>query len=478
MASMTNEISRDIEDLIRALFKGIGTGLSCFFSGFYELRKKIPLIIFTVAALVPLGMFACKRFAGIGANKYILYSFALPVGVLIILGAISKQKQLYYHKLFADAGFKGKDGRTPLCISCKEINSKTTIYFKSNIPLATWKKNTELLQTALDCNILLTEQGNSKKIVKLVYVPTDYDIGDMLPWDDTKISDKKSEIVLGESIYSQVKFDFNNTPHWIFAGSTGSGKSVLLRSVVYQCILKQFRVIVMDFKRGVEFGRIYDQFCEVIMEKKRAAEVLQWLVEENKRRLDIFREKGLKNLEDYNKRYQHDPMERIVVFIDELAILSIPTRDKADQVLTSVATDCLENLAILGRAAGIDMVFGIQRPDANTVTGQIKSNVSGRVCGYFSDTAPSLIVLNNTKATELPAKAKGRFMFQDSRETVEFQAYYLNDEEALQRIIDERRRPVLNGEKIEQPAAACTSAPPTRIKHRKKANFTTDYDDC
>lgn len=474
MADMTSEINKDIEYIFRAVVTGIGLGITCFFSGFYELRKKIPLIIYTAAAAVPLILFAIKQATGVGESKYILIAVLLPVGVLLVLGAISKQKQLYYQKLFSDAGFKGKDGKTPCCISTKEKDHKTTSYFKSNIPLTIWKKNTALLQTTLDCNILLLEQGNSNRIVKLVSVPSDYDIGNMLTWNEAYISPKKSEIVLGASIYTQIKFDFNNTPHWIFAGSTGSGKSVLLRLVVYQCIKKKHRVIVMDFKRGVEFGRMYDDFCEVVMEKKRAVAVLQSLVEENKRRLDIFRTKGLKDMEDYNKKHPQDQMERVVLFIDELAILLIPTRDKEDQGYTNEASGYLENLAILGRAAGINMVFGIQRPDANTVTGQIKSNVSGRVCGYFSDAAPSLIVLNNTKANELPAETKGRFMYQDSRETVEFQGYYLDDKAELQKLIDEKKKP----KEYRDPWEPEPAAPPLRKVQSRKAEVDTNYDDC
>lgn len=174
------------------------------------------------------------------------------------------------------------------------------------------------------------------------------------------------------------------------------------------------------------------------MNKRRAVELLTSLVEENKRRLNEFRRRGIKNLGEYNALNKEAPLERIVVFIDELAILLIPTNDREDKILTSQATDCLENIAILGRAAGINMVFGIQRPDANTVTGQIKSNVSGRVCGYFADTAPSMIVLNNTRANDIDSEAKGRFMFQDGRETIEMQGYYQKEEQVIEGLVNSR----------------------------------------
>lgn len=471
-------IENTVESLIYDLLKFMGYILSCFFVGFRELGKKTPFIVFTTAASAVVILFILKHFFGVGEYDYVLYSAVLPAAVLLVLGAMKKQKQQEYQKSFENIGFKGKNGRVPQWISSTETTKgKTTAYFKSNIPLSGWKKNTELLQTEFDCKILLIEQGNSKKVTKLVYVAADHDIGDLIHWNNEYISKKKTEIVLGESIYSQIKFDFNITPHWIFAGATNSGKSVLLRSVVYQCIVKEFRVILMDFKRGVEFGRMYDRFCEVVMEKKRAVEILQFLVEENKRRLDLFREKEIKNLDEYNKRFPNDPLEYIITAIDELAILVKSLGGKEEKELTILATYLLENLAILGRAAGIYLVFGIQRPDADTVSGQIKSNVTGRVCGHFSDAAPSLIVLNNTKANELPSKTKGRFMFQDGEETIEFQGYLLDDTKEIKELPDrEPPEPSPNDETM--PPSIRLVETPKKAKKGKKTGLDTDYEDC
>lgn len=459
---MLDETMHDFGAAFGGLLKAAGLGL-------WQLRKPSNLLLFLGSA-------------AIGGLAVILLPMPLwvvplpPLVTVLTLGVIRKSEIAFYCKAFTDVGFKGRDGKTPYLISkCNLGNNRTGYYFKSNISLGQWKKSMSALQTALDCTILSVKQGKSQKIVHVVSIPADIELGEMLPWDDKLMSEKSSVVILGESISGIVKFDFNNTPHWILAGSTGSGKSVLMRSIVYQSLVKGHKVYLMDFKRGVEFGKAYDDFCEVIMDKKRAVAVLEELVKENRRRLDELRRCGVKNLDEYNAANKNAPLERIVVFIDETAIMLIPTKERGDKELTAQATDYLENIAILGRAAAINIVLGIQRPDANTVTGQIKSNVSGRVCGYFADPAPSLIVLNNTRANDIDSDAKGRFMFQDGKETIEFQGYYQKEKQVISGIIDSRTamyRP--KGIKPEIPVKPSKEATKETKKKWLKLNF--DYD--
>lgn len=428
-----NKGIEELSSLMNSSFYGIAGLFRVLLLGFWQLRKPYNLLAVMVSILA--GAVAGVFFL---PYRWLLLG-GLPLLTILAFGFTRQGEIEFYRKAFLDVGFKGKDGKAPYLISkCDLGNHRTGCYFRSNISLAQWKKNLPALQTALDCTILSVKNGKSQKIVHTVSIPAGMELPSLTPWKDAYMDERASVIVLGESIAGIVKFDLNSTPHSLFAGTTGSGKSVLLRCVVYQCLVKNHKVYLMDFKRGVEFGKAYDDFCEVIMDKERAVKLLSWLVEENKRRLDEFRSRGIKNLDEYNALNKNTPLERIVVFIDELAILLIPTKERQDKDLTAQATDCLENIAILGRAAGINMILGIQRPDANTVTGQIKSNVSGRVCGYFADTAPSMIVLNNTRANDIDSEVKGRFMFQDGKETIEMQGYYQKEEQAIAGIVDSR----------------------------------------
>ena len=415
---------KELEKFLKIIFKLIGYGL-------YEIRKLKKLLFLMFLTIVGICIFHIFW-------KIWWFGFIASFLIVISIGYIRYAEIEKFYKIFYDIGFLGKDKKAPFHIKTKRDGEKIIYSFKSNISINLWEKKKSDIQTSMDCKIVYIEQDkNSKKIVNIATVPSNYKLPTILPWKQEYLDIKESVIVVGESLKGQVSFDFNSTPHWILAGSTGSGKSVLLRSIVGQTLIKKHKVYLMDFKRGVEFGTAYDEFCEVIMTKERAVELLEYLVEENKRRLDIFRKLAIKDIRDYAKLEQkNEDMCRIVTFIDELAILLIPSGGKEDKELSLRAEAALSEIAILGRAAGINLVFGIQRPDAKTVTGQIKSNVSGRICGYFSDRAPSEIVLGNSSACEIDGNIKGRFIFQDGNYTEEMQAYWQSEENIINSIVN------------------------------------------
>ena len=151
------------------------------------------------------------------------------------------------------------------------------------------------------------------------------------------------------------------------------------------------------------------------------------LTAENKKRLDLFRELEVKNLAEYNKKTKSN-LCRVVVVIDELAELLDKTGvSKEDKELLEGIEKELSTLARLSRATGINLLLGVQRPDAKVITGQIKTNVPVRICGRFADNSASEIVLSNTKAKDLQ-DIKGRFLIKVGADTEEFQAYLFDDE--------------------------------------------------
>ena len=157
------------------------------------------------------------------------------------------------------------------------------------------------------------------------------------------------------------------------------------------------------------------------------------LTKENKKRLDLFRELEVKNLKEYNKKTKSN-LCRVAVVIDELAELLDKTgvSKEEKEVLEAIEKE-LSTLARLSRATGINLLLGVQRPDAKVITGQIKTNVPVRICGRFADNSASEIVLSNTKAKDLK-DIKGRFLIKVGADTEEFQAYYFDDEKHLKDI--------------------------------------------
>ncbi|WP_283699909.1 hypothetical protein [Clostridium perfringens] len=155
--------------------------------------------------------------------------------------------------------------------------------------------------------------------------------------------------------------------------------------------------------------------------------LLETLIVENTDRLKKFREAKVKNLKEYNKKFKTH-LKRKVVFIDEMAqLMDSSGVDKETKAKLEKISYCIATLARTARASGINLVLGAQRPDANVMNGQIKNNVTVRVCGRFADGPVSEIVLGNNKAKKLP-EIKGRFLFKVDANTIEFQAYYFNDD--------------------------------------------------
>lgn len=363
-------------------------------------------------------------------TKWILYIALLgaPVCYLLILGGLQRKDN--YEELFQEIGFTGKDGKVPQFVGEKEDGKKKILSFKSNIPLADWKAARARLETALDCNILKMEYSNSKKVVQLTILPADFKIPEMIEWSDSICSDQSGIVSVGQSALDVITFNLNRVPHVLVAGETGSGKSVILRCILWQMILQGSKVYMIDFKGGVEFGKQYEYYGEVITERERALEVLTLLVEENAYRLKIFRDMEVKNLSEYNRKTGQN-LCRIGVFSDELAeMLDKKGVSKEQKKIYEEIEGKLSTLARLSRATGINLFLGVQRPDANVLTGQIKNNIPVRISGRFADKTASEIVLGNTAAVDLP-DIKGRFLYKVGNETLEFQSFFFDDDTML-----------------------------------------------
>lgn len=430
--SFLKDIFKLLFDLIKAIFKGIYYGIK-------KLNSKIHIIIFLLTFLVSISAYFFKpQFASIKAPVYIQYSifytfFLFPVLYLFLLGNIQNKKQDLYKKIFIDIGFKGRDGNYPICCGVHTSGKKTMLVFQSMIPLNEWKSARERLETGLDCNILKIECGDNKKIVKITAVPTSCKIPLKIDWNDSYLQKGNGMITVGQGALDQVVFDLNRTPHVLIAGETGSGKSVILRECLWQLINQGSKVYMIDFKGGVEFGKQYECYGEVITDRKRALEVLTMLVNENSYRLQIFRDLEVKNLPEYNKKTgQH--LCRIGVVCDEIAeMLDKKGVSREDKEIFEQLEGKISSLARLSRATGINLLLGVQRPDANVLTGQIKNNIPVRISGRFADKVASEIVLGNTDAVDLP-DIKGRFLYKVGNETIEFQSYYFDDDTMLKDI--------------------------------------------
>ena len=237
----------------------------------------------------------------------------------------------------------------------------------------------------------------------------------LLPWKDAYLRDAfpACRLVLGESLLGPVTLDLNLIPHVLLGGGTGSGKSVLLKLMLMQC-LKQpnIKVTIADFKGGVDFGGSWRKHpnCKLILDRETLLclsgrrEPKSW----NSARI-CSAKASARDIYDYNRR-EPIPMDRIVFAVDEVAeILDKTGLTKEEKEQVARIENRLSTIARQGRAFGIHLFLSTQRPDANILSGQIRNNIGYRICGR-ADNVLSMIILDNTDASDkIPHDAQGRF---------------------------------------------------------------------
>ena len=200
----------------------------------------------------------------------------------------------------------------------------------------------------------------------------------MLRWSDAYLSPDSFVLTLGESLTGPVTVNLAHIPHILLGGSTGSGKSVLLKLLLMQSLCKGAEVYIADFKGGVDFPKVWRQRCHMAFTEQDLLYILGQLVAVLEYRKGRLAETGCPDLDAYNK-VTGDGLPRLVFACDEVAeVLDKTGRSKEDKELLAQIENRLSTIARLGRAFGIHLILATQRPDANIIPGQIKNNKIGR----------------------------------------------------------------------------------------------------
>ena len=204
---------------------------------------------------------------------------------------------------------------------------------------------------------------------------------------------------LGKDISGRaVFFDLAEMPHLLVAGTTGSGKSVMLNSLLTSLLLttdpRRVKMVLVDPKRVelAPFGQIPHLITPVVTDVKKAANALSWAVAEMERRYEVLEKMGVRSLDGYNDRAEK-PMPYVVVVIDELADLMMAAAAKVE--------DAVIRLAQKARAVGIHLVVATQRPSVDVITGMIKANIPSRVAFAVSSQVDSRVILDSAGAEAL-----------------------------------------------------------------------------
>ena len=329
------------------------------------------------------------------------------------------------------AGMVNHTGEAPLLLSKtrRPDSERVNVYefYSAGIPLAVWQDNLPVIESALNLKIGHFEEGRSSRIVKMVAVDGNYTLPKMILWKDDYLSTDENGfvLVLGDDITGEkIAVNLKQVPHILIGGSTGSGKSVLLKLLLIQAIKKGAVVVIADFKGGVDFPYVWYDKCKIITDSVDLKEFLAETVKELEVRKVILKESGLPNIDEYNLHHSKK-LNRILFACDEVAELLDKTGLSKEAKAEVVEIEgYLSTIARQGRACGIHLILATQRPDANILPGQIKNNLDYRVCGR-ADLVLSQIILDNGDAHERISKtAQGRFL---DNEGNLFQSFWFDD---------------------------------------------------
>ena len=242
----------------------------------------------------------------------------------------------------------------------------------------------------------------------------------------------KSSIALGKSIDGNcVVGNISKMPHLLIAGTTGSGKSVCMNSIIISLLYKagpeDVKLIMVDPKM-VELG-IYNGIPQllipVVTDPKKAAGSLQWAVTEMLRRYKMMSDLGVRDLESYNSIVVSEEggqkLPQVVIIIDELADLMM--------VAAKEVEDSICRIAQMGRAAGMHLIIATQRPSANVITGLMKANIPSRIAFSVASAMESRIILDTMGAEKLVGKGDMLYAPIGSGKPLRVQGCFVTDSE-------------------------------------------------
>lgn len=241
-------------------------------------------------------------------------------------------------------------------------------------------------------------------------------------------SKSKLSVSLGLDVSGNpLSVDIAKMPHVLVAGTTGSGKSVLINSFISSLLFRaspqEVRLILIDPKR-VEFtgfNGIPHLLTPVIVEPEKILSALKWSMAEMDKRYKLFAERGVRNIDSYNELAGFQVLPYIVIFIDELADLMMFAPVEVE--------DAIARIAQMARATGIHLVIATQRPSVNVITGLIKANIPCRIAFNVSSMIDSRVIIDSPGAEKLLGRGDMLYTPPDQAKPTRIQGTYVSEKE-------------------------------------------------
>lgn len=345
------------------------------------------------------------------------------IEVVVILGTPRKAQTT--QNALMEAGFTNALHSPPLLLSVRKAGSRYIYEFDANnTPLSRWEQERAKIAAALHSTIDHLEPSTDGRRV-LVYVAAAYvTLPSKIDWKTEYIPKEDFVLALGMGFSGLETVDLSTTPHLLLGGGTGSGKSILLKSLLMQSYLKGGTVIIADFKGGVDFSPIWHDTCQIVFDTQTLLPVLADLTAELEHRRALFVAAGTPNVAKYNQ-VTGEQLTRYILAFDEVAeVFDTSGLDKSEKDVVAQITRHLSLIARQGRAFGLHLLLSTQRPSADLIPGQIRTNLSLRICGRADEILSKIILDSSAAAEQIQLNEQGRFVTNTGRI---FQGFWFDD---------------------------------------------------
>lgn len=360
------------------------------------------------------------------------------------LGTLSTKLRLKRStkKLFESLGLETRLKETPSILIDEPVDEWTRKLklLSRGIPPHRYLEKKEEIESMLNASIIkVSSPPNRRDMVEVVYskinMPSLWKIESIRSYHNFTFP-------VGITWGREITTSLIDVPHFLIAGESGGGKSTFI-SMMTSLLLatnENLRVIFVDMKGGMQ-SRVFEGLkrVETASEPSNVKEKVTVAIRALDGRMALFKKENVRDIDSYNRKFagKSPVLDRIVLIVDEFSEL-IPKFNSQDRkILTEINQEILR-IARMGRACGIHLVVGIQKPDTNNLDPGIKANLPGIVCFPVTHFSQSMLILGDGRAADLPAEVKGRAVWKYGIEQIEVQTPYISETEieALRKTLD------------------------------------------
>lgn len=252
--------------------------------------------------------------------------------------------------------------------------------------------------------------------------------------DVMKSSKSKLSIGIGKDVAGRTYvYDISKMPHILIAGSTNSGKSIFIHNILFSILFRaspqEVKFVLVDPKRNelIHYQDIPHLITPVVVDMEKAPSVFKWAVQEMERRLKLFEQARVRNIDSYNENSGFQALPYIVIIVDEFAEVMLQDTNEVEKAVV--------RLAQMARSTGIHLVLAVQRPSTNIITGIIKANIPTRVAFSVSSQVDSRVIIDHPGAEKLLTKGDMLFVPPDAQKPIRLQGAYIDAKE-IERLVN------------------------------------------